>query len=159
MTIARTLAATVVTLGLFSCDMFKTVDETPPDVAMKKIVTECVKAANAKNVGAMIPYVADNFVGPNGLGKAQLQQVLSGEVMRNPDIAMFFIPKMEVKPTGKQSATVTATVVISRRKAAKLEDVPRGDIAAIYRVDANAERQGEEGWRFLNAKYDTAEGW
>ena len=139
--------------------MFKTVDETPPDVAMKKIVTECVKAANSKNVGAMIPYVADNFAGPNGIDKAKLQQVLQGEVLRNPDIAMFFIPKMEVKPTGKESATVTATVVIARRKAAKLEDVPRGDIAAIYRVDANAERQGDTGWRFVNAKYDTAEGW
>jgi hypothetical protein len=156
----KTSAAIALAVLVFGCDMFKTVDPPPtPEEAVKKMVAECTKAANAKNVGALIPYVADNFQGPNGLSKPQMQQVLHGQVFRNPDLQVLFVPKLEIKPTGKESADVVATVVFGRVKAKSLEELPRSEVAAIYRIEGTAARMGEQGWRFTSAKYDTADGW
>lgn len=144
----------------FGCDLFKTVEPDPtPEEAVKKIVGECLKAANARNVGALIPYVADDFVGPQGIKKQQMQEVLHGQVFRNPDLAVVFIPKLEIKPTGKQSANVVATLVFGRVKAKSIEELPRTEVAAIYRIEATAQRQEEKGWRFTTAKYDAADSW
>jgi hypothetical protein len=125
---------------------------------VKKIVSECLKAANARNVGALIPYASDKFAGPQGLDKQQLQAVLHGQVFRNPDLAVIFLPKLEVKPTGKQSADVVATLVFGRVKAKTLEELPRTEVAGIFRIEATAARQ-EQGWRFTTAKYEVVESW
>jgi hypothetical protein len=151
------LALAVLVLG---CDVFKTVEPPPsPEEAVKKMVAECTKAANAKNVGALIPYVSDSFIGPNGLTKPQMQQVLQGQVFRNPDLQVLFVPKLDIKPTGKESADVTATVVFGRVKAKTLGELPRNEVAAIYKIEGTAARVGDQGWRFTSAKYDTAEAW
>jgi hypothetical protein len=79
-------------------------------------------------------------------------------VFRNPDLAVIFLPKLEVKPTGKQSADVVATLVFGRVKAKTLEELPRTEVAGIFRIEATAARQ-EQGWRFTTAKYEVVESW
>jgi hypothetical protein len=88
--------------------------EKPSDEQQIRLLVAqaCVGAEN-RNVGELLEPVADDFHGPSGLSRAELQQLVMGQFLRDRAPIAVLIPALDVHVTGT-SATLQGTFVLTR---------------------------------------------
>ena len=130
--------------------------EPTPDEAVRRIVVECTRAAEKKDVAAIMEHVSERFKANEGLGKQEVKQVLAGQLFRGQWVRVF-TTDLEVRTTSPSSVEMTGKFIFGRSDAKELKDLARESVVSSYQIDATFEREPDGEWRAVSARYQQAD--
>ncbi len=120
--------------------------KTPPEEAIRAAIGQLQAAAEARDMGAVLDPVAEDFVGPQGMDRKAFRQTLALVSLRNEKIGVDLGP-MEVALFGDR-ATASFTVATRGGSGGLLPDR-----AQVYRVETGWRLEGGE-WKLISAKWE-----
>jgi hypothetical protein len=129
-----------------------------PEAQIRALVAECVDDANKKDVAAISERVDERFVGPQGMGKNEVKQLLAFQLLRQQEVAVILNPTLSVEVKSPESATMVGFFVFGRTKVKTAEELSQNAVAAVYKITASLERKDGRWW-FTGAQYQAVNGW
>ena len=126
-------------VGLSACQ------HEPPEQALRRTIAEMQNAGEEHRVSAVMASVAEDFAGPDGMDRKQLQRFLTLISLQNRELGVTLGP-MEVKMQDSR-ATVAFTLAGSGGSGGWLPE--RGQ---IYDVETGWRLEGDE-WRLISANW------
>ena len=129
-----------------------------PEDQIRKLVAECVKYANEKDVSAIADNVAEDFVGAQASRKQEVKQILAFQLLRQQEVAVILNPTLSVTLKSDTTASIVGFFVFGRTKVLTAEELSQNAVAAVYKIEADLERR-EGKWWFTAAQYQKVNGW
>ena len=124
---------------------------TPDDETLiQRIIRSAIAAANDRKPSDVLARVADEFQGPQGMSRGDVQRMLLGRLLQDRWLRVFE-RSLTVEAKGT-TATARLDVVLAQGKAvARLEDLLPTD-ASVGRFDLILEKRGTSWW-IVGASY------
>lgn len=130
-----------------------------PEDQIRKLVAECVEAANKKDISSIMDHVAEEFVGPQASRKQEVKQILAMQLLRNQEVAVILNPTLSVTLKSNDAGSMVGYFVFARTMVANADDLNKQTgVAAVYKIDADLERRDGK-WIFTGAQYQRVNGW
>jgi len=120
-----------------------------PEEAIRRHVVEMARAAEARDVGALMERVSPSFSAPEFGDRDALRGLLAGLLLRGEWVRAWPVDVRVTLPEGR-GAHVDMRVVLGRSTAARLEDLGKDTALSGYRVELDWKREGEA-WRIVSA--------
>jgi hypothetical protein len=119
--------------------------EKPSDEQqIRLLVARVCAGAEHRNVGEVLEPLADDFHGPSGLSRTELQQLVMGQFFRDRGAIVVLNPSLDVHVTGA-AATLQGTFLLTQAG---------GDQGGTRRLELEAtlEKRGDR-WLFTTASW------
>lgn len=117
----------------------------PPEQALREALTELQQGIEAREADAVESYLAQDFVGPEGLDRAGARRLAALQMMRHDRVRLAFGPfDLQLKD---RHATVRFTAAAVGDSGTLLPDA-----AQVYDVETGWRLEGDE-WRMTSATW------
>ncbi len=141
----RALLAGALLLAVAAAAILLWPRRTPsPEEAVRAVVARAVAGAEARDPGQVLAEVAPDFRGQGGAGRAELQQLLLGQLLRSQEPLVVLNPTLEVAVQSPTAATFSGTFLFLRGRSQQS--------GSRYRVDATLERRAGA-WMVTGARW------
>ena len=127
------------------CLLLSACRSTPPEVALRKTIADMQAAAEQHKTSKFMDSVAEDFGGPQGMTRKDLQRFLIGISMQNRDVGTTIGP-LDIKIIGER-ATVTFTLGASGGSGGLLPDR-----AQVYQVETGWRMESGD-WKLISANW------
>lgn len=132
------IAGACLVLGLGLALLLPACEKTPPEQALRTAMAGLQSAVETRDAAAIREYLADDFIGPDGLDRSGAHRLATLHLMRHNRIGMTLGPlDVRLKP---EHATVLFTAALTGTEGRLLPD--SGQIYAV-----------ETGWRLRNDQW------
>ncbi len=120
--------------------------EKPSDEQqIRLLVARAAAGAEHRNAGEVLEPLAEDFHGPSGTSKAEVQQLVMGQFLRDRGAIVVLNPSLDVKVTGA-AATLHGTFVLTSSA---------GDQGNAKRLELDAALEKRGGaWRIVTATWN-----
>lgn len=145
------LAAVAATLVLL---LWPEREERPEELIERKVVL-ITRAAEEKDLSAIMEHVSERFRMPEG-GKQEVKQLLAAQLFRGSWVRVF-TADLQLKVTSPSRAEISGRFIFARSEAQRLADLAKESVVSSYAIDASLEKEADGEWRFLSARYREAE--
>lgn len=128
--------------------------ELTPEQIIYRNVLQMQRAAEEKDVGAIMEHVSDRFQGePQALNKDDLRRFLAAQILRGAWVRVF-VRDTDIRLTSATEATFEGKFVFGRSEADTLEKLAAESRVGGYRVTGKLELEQDGAWRFVSAGYE-----
>ncbi|RJS27095.1 hypothetical protein DRW03_01570 [Corallococcus sp. H22C18031201] len=120
--------------------------------AITRQIINMTRAAEEKNVGAVMEGVSERFKTTDGWNRQDVHRILAAQVLRGQWVRIFTtdIDVQEVSPT---QGDFRARFIFGRSQADKLEDLARESVLNAYAIEGTFEKEADGAWRVVKAKH------
>jgi hypothetical protein len=116
-----------------------------PEQALRDTVAQMQSAIEARDVGALDEYVAEDFIGPEGMDRKDVRRMAQLAFLRNRDIGSTLGPLQVV--VQDEHATVRFSAALTGGSGTLLPDS-----AQVYEVSTGW-RMRDDGWELVSADW------
>lgn len=126
--------------------------QTRPEDIIKQKVIQMARAAEKKDLGAIMDNVSDAFSAPQLGGKDQLKGILFVQVMQGTWVRVWPIDT-EVTVTAPDAAQMTGKFVLGRSAEAKVENLGKDPTLDVREISATWKKESDGEWRVVSAAH------
>lgn len=131
-------------------------EPSDPKVLIERKVVQMVRAAEEKNLAALMDGVSERFRSAEGWNRDEVRSILAAQILRGSWVRVF-MTDLEISVTSPTTASVSAKFVFGRSEAEKLEDLARESVFSAYLIEAAVEKEADGEWRIVSAKHRALE--
>lgn len=127
-------------------------EEPPVQEAITRKIIEMTRAAEAKDVSAVMEGVSERFKGGQGWGKEQVRGVLLAQVLRGQWVRIFHTD-LEVTEESPTRGGFTVQFIFARSEAQQIEQLAKESVLNAWVVEGAFEKEQDGEWRVVEASY------
>lgn len=144
--------ALALALGLAACGA----PATTPEDEVRALVAGLARAADARDAGAVLELISDDYADPDGRDKQALHGVVVGTFLRHEALHVLARVKQVELADPPEAASAVAVAALT---GAPVEDVGElaGISADVYRFELEARREADGRWRVASARWRPAQ--
>jgi hypothetical protein len=121
----------------------------PPEEALRDTVAELQATIDARDAGGSEGYLAEDFIGPEGMDRRGARRLAAATFLRFRDVSARLGP-LKVSLQDEQHATVEFSAAVTASGGGLLPEDGQ-----VYRVRTGWRREGAD-WRLVNADWTPA---
>jgi hypothetical protein len=120
--------------------------------AIERRVVEMTRAAERRELGAVLDAVSERFRSGEGWDKQEVKGVVAAQILRGQWVRIFTtdLSITEVSPT---RGDFQARFIFGRSQADRLEDLVRESVLSAYLIEGTFEREADGEWRVVSARH------
>lgn len=126
-------------------------EEPSVQEAISRKIIQMTRAAEQKDVGALMEGVAERFKSSQGWSKDQVRGLLVAQVLRGQWVRIFHtgLEVTEVSPT---QGDFSVRFIFARSEARELEQLARESVINAWLVEGSFEKEQDGEWRVVTAR-------
>ncbi len=126
-------------------------EEPPVQEAITRKIIQMTRAAEKKDVGAVMEGVSERFKSSQGWSKEQVRGVLVAQVLRGQWVRIFYtgLDVTEVSPT---QGDFSVKFIFARSEAREVEQLARESVINAWLVEGSFEKEQDGEWRVVTAR-------
>ncbi|XXF75962.1 hypothetical protein P2318_23275 [Myxococcaceae bacterium GXIMD 01537] len=122
--------------------------------AVSREIIAMTRAAQEKDVGAIMEHVSERFRAAQGWDKQQVRGVLVGQVLRGQWVRVF-TTNLEVTEVTPTRADYRVKIIFGRSPGERIEDLSRETVLSAYLLEGAFEKEDDGQWRVVSARHQS----
>ncbi len=127
-------------------------EEPPVQEAITRKIIEMTRAAEQKDIGAVLEGVSERFKSGQGWAKDQLRGVLAAQVLRGQWVRIF-TTELEVTEVSPTQGDFTVKFIFARSEAEQFEQLAQESVLNAWVVEGTFEKEQDDQWRVVQARH------
>jgi hypothetical protein len=123
-----------------------------PEAAVRQKVVLMSRAAEGKDLGAVMAQISERFKSADGWSKAELKSFLAGHLLRGTWVRVFLVD-LEVKATSASAVAFSGRFLFGRSDAKDLRELAGKSDVDAYGIDGTFELDPDGEWRVVKARH------
>jgi hypothetical protein len=124
--------------------------------AISRKIIQMTRAAEQRDVGAVMEGVSEHFKAAQGWNKQQLHGVLVAQLLRGQWVRVFQTA-LEVKEVSPTRGDFSVKFIFARADGEELDHLSRQSVFNAWRVEGSFEKEQDGEWRVVEARYTRLE--
>jgi len=126
-------------------------EEPPVQEAITRKIIEMTRAAEQKDVSAVMEGVSERFTSGQGWGKDQVKAVMVAQVLRGQWLRIFHTD-LEVTEVSPTQGDFSVKFIFARSDAQQLDQLGQDSVLNAWAVEGTFEKEQDGEWRVTVAK-------
>ncbi|WP_224369307.1 hypothetical protein [Hyalangium versicolor] len=127
-------------------------EEPSVEEAITRKIVQMTRAAEEKDMGALMEGVSERFKSGQGWSKDQVRGILLAQVLRGQWVRIFHTG-LEVTEVSPSKGDFTVRFIFARSEAQELEQLARESVINAWLVEGSFEKEQDGEWRVVTARH------